>query len=515
MEHSRKTMQGNRFGLICSLFAFTTALTAAEPEEKTEQPITLEECIQLALSHNLDIQIARMNPDISLFDIRSTAGAYDPTLFINGGIANATDPPGFDPTVGEIPGSDSSSEYASGGLSGLLPWGTSYRLGANIDNSEGIAAFPLGTNLIFRPFQSARGRVGALTLRQPLMKDMWIDSTRYQLEINRQNLEVSELALSQQIQTTVSSVESAYYNLIYAFEQVKVQQMAVELALKLLAENRKRVEVGAMAPLDEKQAESDAAGRQSDLISAKQNLTAAQNILKNLLTDEYAKYHNIKLVPGSKLDSFPVTLNLQESWMKGLTSRPDLLQARVNVAKFGTAIRFQKNQLFPRFDVVGTAGYNAFTDEGPGAVVDQWTDRSAPFTSIGAEFSIPLGNRTARNNYKSTKHQEAQAKLQLKKLEQNILVEIDNAIEVVRSSLERIRSTREARVFAEAALDAEQKKLENGKSTGFEVLRLQRDLTTARSMEIRALADYNIAVTELAYREGATLERHELSLVIR
>jgi len=83
------------------------------------------------------------------------------------------------------------------------------------------------------------------------------------------------------------------------------------------------------------------------------------------------------------------------------------------------------------------------------------------------------------------------------------------------SDLERVEATRQATIFAEAALDAEQKKLENGKSTSFEVLRLQRDLTAARSQEIRAVADYNIDLSDLAFAEGTTLDRRRMSLEVK
>ena len=88
------------------------------------------------------------------------------------------------------------------------------------------------------------------------------------------------------------------------------------------------------------------------------------------------------------------------------------------------------------------------------------------------------------------------------------MIQIDDAVKLIRSSFERVEATRAARAFAQEALAAEQKKLENGKSTSFFVLQFQRDLTVRRSEEIRALADYNNSVALLATREGTTLERH-------
>ena len=105
--------------------------------------------------------------------------------------------------------------------------------------------------------------------------------------------------------------------------------------------------------------------------------------------------------------------------------------------------------------------------------------------------------------------------LQFRQLEQNILVQIENAIATAQTSFERVDATRQARLYAQAALEAEQKKLENGKSTSFFVLQLQRDLTAARSEEIRAVADYNKALTQLAQSEGSTLERRRIDVNVK
>ena len=105
--------------------------------------------------------------------------------------------------------------------------------------------------------------------------------------------------------------------------------------------------------------------------------------------------------------------------------------------------------------------------------------------------------------------------LQLKKVESTIVVAIDNDVKTIRSDLLKVDSTRKARLYAEEALQAEQTKLEHGKSTSFVVLQLQNNLTAARSAEIRALADYNIALEQLAFDDGATLERNHIDLRVR
>ena len=166
-------------------------------------------------------------------------------------------------------------------------------------------------------------------------------------------------------------------------------------------------------------------------------------------------------------------------------------------------------------DLFGTYGFNAGNTPEYSGALGQIQRGTSPFYSAGAGVSIPLGNAAARSNYKAAKATKAQITLQLKQLQQTVLVQIENAIAVAVTSFERVKATKEASRYAQDALEAEQKKLENGKSTSFIVLQLQKDLTSARSAEIRALADYNIALAELALNEGNTLERRHVALDVK
>jgi outer membrane protein TolC len=126
-----------------------------------------------------------------------------------------------------------------------------------------------------------------------------------------------------------------------------------------------------------------------------------------------------------------------------------------------------------------------------------------------------LGNTVARNNYKSDKVTLKQLVLTLKKLEQTIMTTIDNDIKQAQSSYQQVSATRAAREYAAEALDAEQKKLESGKSTTYTVLQMQRDLTTARGNEIQALATYNKALAQLSLDEGSTLQRLGINVEVK
>ena len=480
---------------------------AAQSNSVPTRSLSLDESIQMALEHNLDLQIERYNPRLSLYSLRAAYAGYDPLFSVSGQHDFSLSGGGLDP-ITKLPSPASSSDddsFRSSITGGLLPWGTTYSVSGNIQETYGQT--PGG------PFDNTRGAVST-TLSQPLLKNFWIDGTRLNISIAKNRLTYSEQGLRKRIMDTVQFVERAYYDLIAARENVKVQQQALGLADRLLSENKRRVEVGALAPLDEKQAASQVAARRADLQTAQQQLAVAQNALKSLMSDKYQELHDTDLDPTESLAAPIQIFNVQDSWGKGMSLRPDLLQVKLDLERQGIQLRYDKNQLYPQLDLFGTYGHSA----GGASVVefnqgfDQLRQGNQPFYTYGARLSIPLGNVGARNAYKSSKVTLEQILLALKKTEQGILVEIDNAVIAARTSYERVGSTREARLYAEAALDAEQKKLENGKSTSFVVLQLQRDLTAARSAEIGALADYNKSLADLAHSEGSTLERRKVDV---
>ena len=137
----------------------------------------------------------------------------------------------------------------------------------------------------------------------------------------------------------------------------------------------------------------------------------------------------------------------------------------------------------------------------------------SPFYSFGAVLSIPVGgNRSARAAFHASKTEREQSLLALKQLEQDIMIQIGIAIDQAETRYGQVASTKQSRLFAETALEASQRQLENGRTTSFVVLQLQRDLTASRLAELSALADYNRSLAQLALREGATLERNQVHL---
>jgi outer membrane protein len=493
------------FGLWLSL----AAASAAEPAAPPVQKLSLDDCIKLALEHNLSVQIQRLNPEMARFAVAIAYAGYDPNFSVNGTHYFSTSPGSIDRvTKLQSPSGTVDANNFNTSLGGLTPIGLNYSLSGNIGESYGVAGG--------FPFDSSSGGA-SISMSQPLLKNFWIDSVRQNILVSKKNLKESELNLRNQVMTIVESVEEAYFGVIAAKLNVEAMEIALQLANRSLAENKKRVEVGAMAPLDEKQAESQVAASRANLVGAQQTMALQQNTLKGLLVENFSSWQQNLIEATESLSAVPQVFSLQDSWHKGLTMRPDLLQARTEVEKQDIVLRYTFNQLFPELDLVGSYGHsggNAIMRD-YGGVLGQIEQGKNPSYSYGAQLVVPLSNRAARYNYKTSKAQKRQLVLQLKQLEQSVMIQIDNAIKQAQTSFERVDSTKQARLYADEALKAEQKKLEQGKSTSFVVLQLQSTLTGTRQAEIQALSDYNVALARLALAEGYTLERNHLNLTLK
>jgi outer membrane protein TolC len=489
------------FGLLALVFLAALpakAQTNLDLTTGTPRAMTLQDCFVEAIKHNFDIQVERYTPQLSLYNLNSAYQGYDPTYNVSG--QHQYNKYGVD---GMTPSITDDNSFKSG-LSGNTPWGMNYDLSGNIAESY-------GENAASSPTNSATSGQIQINATQPLLKNFWIDNTRLNIQIGKNRLNYANQTLRSQIITTVTTVENAYYELIFAQQDVAVQNEALTLAQTQLDQDRQRVSFGSLAPLDVQQDEAQVASSQATLIKAVSTLGTDERTLKNLITDEYASWYNNPIQPAASMEAPLQLFDLQDSWNKGMRNRPDLIQAKLDVEKQGITLKYDRNQIFPELDLIGTYGYNGASSVYSGTF-NQYAEANRPFYIYGAQLSVPLANIGARNTYKSDKATKQQLLLRLKQLEQNIMVEIDNAVGVAKADYQAVQATKQARIYAEAALDAEQKKYAVGKSTTFTVLQLQNNLTSARSQEIRSLADYNEALVTLAQQEASTLERDKIDI---
>lgn len=463
--------------------------TASGTSNQVPTPISLAECLEKALLNNLGLQQEQRNPEISREDRVIARAGYDPMFQISARhryekkVNNSTNSDSLNDA------SETKTDSFQSSIVGIGPMGLKYEVGGTLSETTS----PYGENA---------GGNAAVTLTQPLLKNFLINDVRYNTRISDNRLDSANIQFETTLQTLVNRVAAAYYELCYTRENIRVQNEGIALAKQLRDDNRRRVAIGAMTPLDENQAESQVAAREADLSNARLAFATAQNLLKSQIYSDYMSVQSTLLDPSDSLSDDPPVLNAQSSWARALKSRPELIKKRIDLESQGITVRYLKNRTLPELDLLGSVGLassyadsfqNAFSDIGSG---------NEPFWSAGFQLSIPINNAAARAKLRQGKFLAEQYLLALKQQEQLVLIEVDEAIQRVGTRYDRIQSTRKARIYAEQSLDAEQKKMKSGNSTSFVVLQLQRDLTTARADEIRALVDYQISRVNLSRAEG-------------
>ncbi len=488
------------------IYASLTNNLAADNNAPTEtRELSLQECIDLTLKNNIELQISRYQPEISRYNLKASYGAYDPTAFFSGQHQHTeTGPVIFG--NGTLPGTELDSDSFSTTLGGLTPIGTTYNFFGNISDT-------VQTQAGFNTNRNANGQAG-VNVTQPLLKNFWIDSSRLLIRIDKNRLKYDEYGLKLLLMQTLTSMEQAYYDLIYAREFVRVQEMAAESSQRLVTENRKKLEVGAMAELDLASAEAQAAHDRAAIISASSAAGTQERVLKHYITDDIVKWADIGIVPSGTLTAPKRNFDRQSSWRKGLELRPDYQQAKLDAERAGIQLKYDYNQLFPELDVFGTFGYNGSGPVYSGALFDV-QQQNLPTYTAGAQISMPLANIGPRNTYKAQKVTLQQFVLTVKEKERDILILVDNDIGTLLADYNSVQATHAQRLYEEQAVDAEKKKLDNGKSTTYQVLLVQRDLTSARGAEIQALDLYNNHLSQLSFDEGTTLERLNIDFEVK
>jgi outer membrane protein TolC len=479
--------------------------------------MNLEECIDVALHQNLGLQIEHLSNSIAGYNLGASYGAYDPTLSFSAthSYESVQQDVDFKRVHPDYPYT-LDSDALGPSLSGNLPIGLSYQFSALSTSLFGRTDFrgnPTDASLFPGGIRWTSGYLGhvGVTFQQHLLKDSWIDQYRETILIRRKDVKISEEALRFEIMKTVLAVELSFHDLQASAELIGVQEKMLELRKQFLAQTQQRVQAGDLPPLEAAQAETELQNTLTALAAARELYANRENALKSLFTDNFRQWADVDLHPAGVLLALKAEINRQESFQHALDHRPDLAEARLVVQKRAVTVKFLKNQLFPGVDLVGNLGARSYT-------ADLSTSISEAFHFVhpdyyyGVVVSYPLVNVAERNNYHASQAAKKIAELQLKQAEQGVLVDVADAINQIESRYAQVGSTRQARIYAEAALLAEEKKLENGLSTTFMVLQMQEILTAALTAEAQALVDYNKALAQLAFAEGSTMEKQHLKL---
>jgi outer membrane protein TolC len=479
--------------------------------------LSLDEATARALERNLDIAVERLNPQLQEYNLARLRGTYRPTVTSVVGHRAVVQPPTNQLNGGLIVQNDNSTYNA--GITQALPWGGG-DFTFQFNNLKQV------TNNAFSNFNPSYTANFASTFTQPLLRGFRIDGVRQQLQVTAINRDISEIQVRSTLATTVADVRNAYWELLFALQALDVARGSLDLAEKLVEDNRARVEVGTMAPLDVVQSEAEAATRRQTVAQAEATLGTAQLSLKRLIvsgTDD--PLWRSTITPVDRPEFRPEPLDVEGAVQRAFATRTDLEQARRTIDSNDVTIKFLSNQTMPAVDLVANwgaqgLGGTAFIREGglgspvigtiPGGYNNAWntlTDRRFPNWNVQLNMSYPLGGSSQDANYARARVQRNQSAAQLRALELQVATDVTNAALQVDSGLKRYEASVVARDLAQTRLSAEQSRFEVGLSTNFFVVQAQRDLATSQNAELRALLDYRRALVDYARVQEAPAQR--------
>jgi len=473
-------------------------------EENVARPtvlrLTLESAIQASLSKSFAIQVERFEPKIAKEGVTRELGRFDPVFDLTAERLEDSQTDAFINGVRLEQREINRLDRFSAGLSGATSIGLTYDLGIGSRNSLGL----------FNNFADDYESRASIALRQPLLRDFGPAANLAQVRIARNNVLVSEWALRKRIIDIITETNFVYNELHFAHEALLVAERSRELARQLLVDNQARVNIGVKSPLDVTEARAQVAAREEGVILAQRAVQDNENFLKQLVTNDMERLLavSVEIAPPP---SAPFRANVPAGIRDALELRPDYRQNVLEIERRNITLAFTRNQALPRFDLTGSLAMLGF-DNDFGTSINRVPRRDQTAWSIGAIVSIPIPNREGRGATNAAKLEAAKALVALQQLEQQIVVDVDNASGQVITSRERIVSTREARRLARETLDAGEARLRAGGGTTFEVLELQEKLTSAEAAVLRAEADYNKAIGEYHRQTGTALRVHNVVL---
>ena len=489
--------------------------------------LTLDDAIQRALERNLDIAVERLNPQVQDLSVAQANSAFLPTVTSDFDLSRRVSP-----SRSQLDGAgrleqtavETESGSFSFGLEQAVKWGGGrYSLGWDNSRTEG--------NNVFLSFNPSYGTNFSLNYTQPLLRGFGTDSQRRQLIVSQINRDLSDVDLRETIANTLADVRSAYWDLVYSYANVAVQQQALDLAERLVRDNRARVEIGTLAPIDIVQAQSEAANRRQSLAQAEQTLRTAELTLKRLIvsgTEDDVWDAQIDPVDQPAFEMAPV--DVQAAIRIALDARTDIARTRRQLDINDVTLSYLRNDTLPSLDLVGSfqlqgqGGTQLISPilGGPTLVtipggyrdaINNLVDADFPVWDVRLQLTYPLGQSSEKAAHARARLQVQQTQAQIRQIELQIATEVTNAALQIESIQKWIEAARTARELAEEQLAAEESKFEVGMSTNFFVVQAQRDLATAQDSELRAILDYQQAVVEFERVQQTSISRAGISIV--
>lgn len=492
-----------------------------------ETRITLENVIERVLAGDPELEISRISMQQAVHSAKGAEGYFSPVFTLDTAKSRTVTP------MASIIGGSSSGKLTSSQfdftptVTGNSPWlGTSYSLKFSDSKQTNDSSF----TTLNPQYPSSL----SLSFNQPLWRDLRIDAGRRSLLVARKNQSLSTDRLRQKAIERVTQAIQYYWELVYAWQNLEVQNEAVHLATEQYNSNRRQAEQGMLAPIEVVAAETQVATYRQSQAAARQTLTMAENNLKQMMAGSMDNdLWNKALVPDTDLTMDFAAPSLPDAMELAMASRPELTESAINLAINKIDTRYYKDQTKPQVDLIaaitasGLAGTpqtaspfggfpigkvpEAFIGSNGQSLSNLWA-RDFPTIKAGIQISLPFSNRTARENATISLLEGKRLQAAKKGMEMYVAADVRNALEQLNSSRARYDAAQLAARAASEQYKSEQRQFQEGTSTMFLVLQRQTGMIAARSGEVRARADLAEAIANVSRATARTLEANNIKL---
>jgi len=482
----------SRLKLLALAAALATTAAAQDPAPADAAVLTLEECIARAMQQNFDLQIQAFDTANAKEALTVSRAGFDPTF----SATTSKSVSQADVAATTLVGTRSEMTDTRIGVSQKVATGATVNLSGSLDRSE--------TNNTFSTLNPAYTADVALSVRQPLLKNA--GTTVNRAGINRAEIGVTRANLGYQARLlqVVRDTENAYYNLVFAREQLKVRRSSLALAQKLFDENLTRKNTGVATDLDVLQAEVGVANARRGVIEAERSVRDRQDDLLNLIGQfEFGRTLGEVSLPTSAV-AIP---DFEQSYTRAREQQPDYLSSKAVIKQLEIDVTSAKSAALPSLDLGGSVGYNA-KDRTSGRALNRVPDGDGHAWQLDLSLTVPWGMRSEKAQYRTAKNNLLREQARLQQLEQNLMVQVRAAVRAVATNLESVEIAAKATVLSERQYELEKARFDAGLSTSRLVLEAQDALERARVNELQSRVNLRTALAELHRLEGSSLGRY-------
>ncbi len=451
----------------------------------TIENITLKNAVEQALENNLDLKLQKEEMEVSQGELQTAKGKFDILFSAEIGAQSKEQTP-------FIPGTGDHEDTArwNAGMEKLFTTGTAVNFSWNNNSYD--------SNAIGLPFNPSYNSGLLLGIRQPLLKGFGEDIQTTEIKTIEKQLESVTHQVDNVAANLAASVKSAYWNLVFAWQDIEVRKFSLELARKLLVETEEKINAGKLAPVELYQPQSEVAKREELLISAERAIGVAEDELRLLLNSEnwFNSYH-----PVDKPATAPVQLNLPEILKNALNNRPDIKAADLSIRAAEILKENSADQLRPDLSLVGALGRTG-TEDKYGDAVNSSLENGNNLWQIGLQFSMPFDNSIARGNLQKVNARLKIARTRAKLLRQQVRKSVRTTVRDVKLAMKALEATRKTSLATRKRLEAEQVKFKSGRATTLDVLIAQDAYSQALSQENLTTIAYAKTLAELDRIQG-------------